>query len=234
VTDDSELEGLDPFDLLDGEAARLDSHFAALPEAGWSRPSRCAGWSTREVLAHLLSSEDYNRACLDGQVRAFLEDLGARGATDLDSANALGVAELAGVGTGEMLDRWRQANAENRRGFRERGDGVIDSTVGEYPCRWQAFHLASELATHADDIGVPVRAEESGQRRAWRARFSRFALAEAKPDVVVRRADALTSVSGEGVDVEVDDNQLVEGVAARLDDSSRVPPAARALLSTMG
>jgi uncharacterized protein (TIGR03083 family) len=233
VTDDSELAGIDPFDLLDREAARLDSHLATLSGADWTRPSRCAGWSTREVLAHLASSEDYNRACLDGTVRAFLEDLGARGATDLDSANALGVAELADLGPQEVLARWREANASNRVRLRERGDGLVDTTVGDYPCRWQAFHLASELATHADDISVPVTSDERDERGRWRARFSRFALVEAKPDVTVSVEGGRTGVSGKGVEVVVDDDDLVEGVAGRLDDGSALPAPARALLSTM-
>jgi len=234
VTDDAELTGLNPFDLLDDEAARLDSHFAALPEVGWARASRCQGWSSRDVLGHLTSSEDYNRACLDGTVRAFMEELGIRGATDLDSANALGVADLAGLSPEEVLARWREACADNRRRFRERGDGLIDSSVGDYQCRWQAFHLASELATHADDIGVPVTPEERDARRAWRARFSRFALAEAKPDLALHREEGRTRVSGQGLAVDVDDDELVAAVAGRLDDTSPLPATARALLSTMG
>src|SRR5208283_5425490 len=43
-------------------------------------------------------------------------------------------------------------------------------------CRWQAVHVAAELATHADDIGVPVTHDERTERTAWRARYSRFAL----------------------------------------------------------
>ena len=51
--EDSELDGLDPAELLDQEAARLSSYFRSLPESEWSRPSRCEGWSVRDVLAHL-------------------------------------------------------------------------------------------------------------------------------------------------------------------------------------
>ena len=32
----------------------------------------------------------------------------------------------------------------------------MDSSIGDYPGRWQAFHVAAELASHADDVGVPV------------------------------------------------------------------------------
>lgn len=233
MTDDAELAGLDPFDLFDREAARLDAYFAALPGAEWSRQSRCADWSVQEVLAHLLASEDYNRACVDGEVSAFIQSLGARGATDLDSANALGVAELAGRSPQELLALWRTANAQTRRQFRQRGDGQIDTSIGEYPCRWQAFHLAAELAIHADDVFLPVTAEEAAERRAWRAKFSRFALPEAKPDVAVHHESERTRVTGGDVDVVVGDDELIEGVAGRLDESSRLDAAARALLKSV-
>ena len=181
MVDDAELANLDPFDLVDAEAARLDVHLSALPDEGWSRPSRCEGWSVRDVLAHVAGVEDYHRACLDGVVQAFIGDFGARGANDLDSANALSIADRADLTSPEVLAAWRDASAENRCRFRERGDGVIDTFVGDYPSRWQAFHVASELATHADDVFVPVSPEERDERLGWRARFSRFALAEGKP-----------------------------------------------------
>jgi mycothiol maleylpyruvate isomerase-like protein len=50
MTDDRELAGLDPFALLDGEAERLDAFFSGLGESGWTRASRCAGWTVRDVL----------------------------------------------------------------------------------------------------------------------------------------------------------------------------------------
>ena len=81
--DDSDLEGLDPYALMDVEANRLDGFFASVDDAGWRAPSRCEGWSVRDVLAHLTASEDYNRACLDGTVSTFLAGMGARGVTDL-------------------------------------------------------------------------------------------------------------------------------------------------------
>ena len=56
MVDDADLQGLDPYELMEAEAARLDRFFSGLDDATWSRPSRCAGWSVRDVLAHLLSS----------------------------------------------------------------------------------------------------------------------------------------------------------------------------------
>jgi uncharacterized protein (TIGR03083 family) len=233
MTDDRELAGLDPFALLDGEAERLDAFFSGLGESGWTRASRCAGWTVRDVLGHLTFGEDYHRACLDGTVAAFLARFAGRGGTDLDSVNALGVADYATLSPGEVLACWRAASAGNRRRFRERGDGVVDTSVGDYPCRWQAFHVAAELATHADDIGVPAAGGEQGKRATWRARYSRFALAEAKPHLKIQAAGARTLVTDGPDTVDVDDHELVEAVMARLDKTSGLDAKLRELLSIM-
>jgi uncharacterized protein (TIGR03083 family) len=233
VTDDRELAGLDPFALLDTEAGRLDTFLSGLGESGWTRASRCAGWTVRDVLGHLAWGEDYHRACLDGTVAAFLAGFAARGGTDLDSVNALGVAGYAALPPAEVLARWRAASAANRRRFRERGAGVLDTSAGDYPCRWQAVHVAAELATHADDIGVPVTPGEHGQRTAWRARYSRFALAEAKPRLDIRHAAARTAVTDGSITVELDDDELIEAVMGRLDETSGISATLRALLSMM-
>jgi len=233
MTDDCELAGLDPFALLDNEAGRLDAFLPGLGEADWKRASRCAGWTVRDVLGHLAASEDYHRACLDGAVAAFLAGFAERGGTDLDSVNALGVADHADLSPAELLARWRAASAGNRRRFRERGSGVVDTSIGDYPCRWQAVHVAAELATHADDIGVPVTHGEHAERTAWRARYSRFALAEAKPQLEIRHAGAHTAVTDGPAAVELDDDELIEAVMGRLDQTSGFSAELRALLSMM-
>jgi uncharacterized protein (TIGR03083 family) len=233
MTDDRELAGLDPFALLDTEAGRLDAFLSGLGEAGWNRASRCAGWTVRDVLGHLAASEDYHRSCLDGTVPAFMADFAERGGTDLDSVNALGVADCTGLSPAEVLVRWRAASAENRRRFRERGDGVVDTSIGDYPCRWQAVHVAGELATHADDIGVPVTHDEHAQRTAWRVRYSRFALAEAKPHLEIRRVGVRTAVTDGPVRAELDDDELIEAVMGRLDQTSGFGADVCALLSMM-
>jgi uncharacterized protein (TIGR03083 family) len=233
MTDDRELAGLDPFALLDDEAGRLDTFLSGLGESGWKRASRCAGWTVRDVVGHLVASEDYHRACLDGTVAAFLVGFAGRGGTDLDSVNALGVGDYAALPPAEVLARWRAASAGNRRRFRERGDGIVDTSIGDYPCHWQAFHVAAELATHADDIGVPVTPGEHGQRTAWRVRYSRFALAEAKPQLEIRQAGARTAVTDGSTTVEHDDDELIEAVMGRLDETSGFSAPLRALLSMM-
>jgi uncharacterized protein (TIGR03083 family) len=233
MTDDRELAGLDPFTLLDTEAGRLDAFLSGLGGSDWQRTSRCAGWTVRDVLGHLAAGEDYHRACLDGTVAAFLAGFAGRGGTDLDSVNALGVADYAALTPAGVLARWRAASADNRRRFRERGDGVVDTSIGDYPCRWQALHVAAELATHADDVGVPVTPVERGQRTAWRARYSRFALAEAKPQLEIRQSGPRTVVSDGSTTADLDDEELIEAVMGRLDETSGFSATLRALLSMM-
>ncbi|HEY1634047.1 MAG TPA: hypothetical protein VGF64_04760, partial [Acidimicrobiales bacterium] len=133
----------------------------------------------------------------------------------------------------QLLAVWRQQNADTRRRFREGGD-EIDTSVGEYPRRWQAFHVAGELATHADDMFVVADPEIGAERRSWRSRFSRFVLAEEKPDLVIAiDPGGRTRIRGRRVDLDIDDEELIEGVAGRLREPSSIDAEARAVLSTM-
>jgi hypothetical protein len=75
-----QLADLDPFDLFDAEAARLDRFFGSLDQAGWIRASACQGWSVRDVLGHLAGEEEYNHACLDGTVGQLFARLEREGA----------------------------------------------------------------------------------------------------------------------------------------------------------
>lgn len=231
MTDDSVLAGFDPFDVLDREAVRLDAFFSTLRNNEWETPSRCAGWTTRDVLAHLTASEEYFHACLDGTVTAYLQKMAARGGTDLDSMNELGIREFDGIDPHEILDIWRSSNLETRRGFHERDPGVVDTSGGDYPVRWQAFHIAGELATHADDVHVPIADDEDELRWAWRVAYSRFALTEAKPQVTIEPiGERRLWVRSPDVSVDVSEHDLMEGVMGRLDTSSGLSDEERLLL----
>lgn len=232
MTDDTELPGLDPYGLFDREAARIAAHLERLPDDEWHRPSRCEGWSVRDVAAHLLATESYHRACLAGTVKQLKAEMGEKGATDLASANEIGIREQDGKSNQELLAQWRESNAGTRDAFRQRGDGLVDSSIGDYPARWQTFHLATELAVHADDMYVPVTPDEADERRRWRATFSRFALSESKPDVEVSVVtEGRTRVRRGDDSIEVADDVLIEGVASRLDAASGVDDTTRDILS---
>jgi uncharacterized protein (TIGR03083 family) len=231
MVDDHDLEGLDPYELMARESARLEQFFSTASDSDWEKPSRCDGWTVRDLLAHLAATEDYNRACLDGTVQQFLADVGAKGAVDLASANEIGIRGLDDRTPAQLLDLWRTQSAQNRDAFRARDGADVDSSVGPYPARRQAFHLAFELATHADDVDVPVAPGEAAEREAWQARFGRFAIKELKPELAVDGHDGRTRVKGDGVDAELPDDQFVLAVAARLPAGSGLDAATAAALS---
>jgi len=231
MVDDSDLGGLDPYNLMAEEATRLEQYFGGLGDNEWDRASRCDGWSIRDVLAHLTSSEEYNRACLDGTVQQLMADWGAKGATDLDSANELGIRAWDGHPTAEVLGTWRDRSTGNLADFRARDGKSVDSSVGEYPARWQAFHLAFELATHADDVYVVVAPGEIADRIGWQAKFGRFALKEAKPEITVEGTGGRNHVCAPDVDVDLTDEEFVQALAARLPDNSTLDPKAAAAIS---
>ncbi len=231
MVDDQDLVGLDPYELMATEAARLEAYLGGAGANDWSAATRCAGWSRRDLLAHLAASEDYNQACLDGTVQQFLADIGAKGAVDLASANEIGIRELDGQSPEQILETWRERNSRNREAFRARDGGDVDSSVGAYPGRWQAFHLVFELATHADDLGVPASPSEAAARIEWQARFARFAIKELKPDLAIEARPGRTHVKGEGIDVELSDEEFVQVVAARLPAGTAIDADTAATLS---
>lgn len=231
MTDDSDLLGLDPYELWAGEAARIERHGATLSGAAWDEPSRCAGWSVRDVVAHLAATEVYTRACLDGTVSELFAELTAKGATDLASFNAVGMQEFDDRRPEEVLAEWQTASAQNRAGFRDRDGKMVDSSVGDYPARWQAFHLAFELATHADDIAVPVSAAEEPDRVAWQAQFGLFAFKEHHPDALVDAHDGRVHVKTDEVDADVSEAEWVQALAARVPPETTLAPTVAAALS---
>ena len=166
MPDDRELSDINPYDLMESEAARLEFYLASLTGEAWDEPSACEGWSVKDVLAHLAGGEEYNRACLTDSIGAMFERYTSRGATDLNAFNALGVSDRKDQRPADLLDEWRRENGETRSEMRHRDGEQMPTAVGQYPVRWQAWHLASELATHADDVNVPVTHKREEDARA--------------------------------------------------------------------
>jgi uncharacterized protein (TIGR03083 family) len=226
MIDDSELRDLDPFELFDAEAARLDGFFAGLSGDDWLQPTGCAGWRRRELLAHLAAGEEYNQATLDATVPALIERATAAGAQGLDAFNQWGVTERNDRSVGELLDEWRSSNGDTRRRMRERGwDGTLATFVGPYPAGLQALHLAMELAIHAADAGFPEQ-----PRGAWQARFARFTVREYERAVSIQPDGAGNRVSAGGVEAVLDDDELVDACSARLPADHALPQPLRDLV----
>lgn len=227
------LEGLDPYDLMDAEAARLDAFFAGLDGDEWEEPSACEGWTVRDLLAHLAASEAYNRACMDDAIPALMAEMGAKGVTDLDSFNAVGVAGRADRSPREVLDEWRAECGASREWLRAHRGGEMPTMVGPYPVDWQAFHLANELAIHADDVAVPVGADEAAARNAWLASVARFVVSETGKPVSISAAGDGFAVSCEGAEATLSPAVLVAAVNARL-PAGAIDPRLAGALSYLG
>jgi uncharacterized protein (TIGR03083 family) len=230
MPDDKVLDGLDPYDLMDAEAARIDRYVAGLGPTELAAPSACAGWSVADVVGHLAASEDYNHACLDDGIGALFERLGAAGVTDMDSFNAYGVQEWSGRPIDEVLADWRRRCERTRTELRHRDGKELATSVGPYPVRWQAFHLASELATHGDDIGAPP----SGVPDDWRAAFAVFVLSEMKPEIGVVLAPGAARVTYDDREVTLTTEDLVAVTNGRLSPDHPLDPALRSVLNVVG
>lgn len=217
MPDESLIAAIDPFDNMDGECARLYDFFSSLDAESWTKDTRCEGWTRREIVAHLAAGETYNRACLDDEVQALFEEGRKAGVTDMDSFNDWTIRIRADRSADEVLAEWRGANEHFRTEMRRRGrDGKVATSVGPYPVGWQAFHLASEYATHADDMDVPVPDPDRAGRLAWRLAFSKFALQEVEKPVEVESVDGTQTVRTAGRELTLSDHDFVEAVTARL------------------
>jgi hypothetical protein len=186
------------------------------------------------MLSHLAGVEEYNRACLDHDLKALFARAGEHGVKDVDSFNAWLVEHHGARDTAEVLDEWSAANAAFRAEMRARGrTGSMATSIGAYPVWLQAFHLAQEYATHADDIGAAVDDAEQAGRTSWRARFARFALGELDKPVEVESAGGRHRVRSAGEEADLSDDELVEASQGRLSPDHPLSPALRAALNTV-
>ncbi len=227
--DSTELAGLNPFGIFDVEAARLDHYFSGLDEACWERPSRCAGWTVRDVLGHLAGEELYNHACLNGDIETFRAMMRAAGITGgYDEFNQWCVRQRHGLPVSEVLAEWREANGETRHRMTELGrDAPLTTAAGPYPAGLQAFHYSSEYATHADDVGAAVAPGERPGRTAWRVSFGRFALTEQDAPVKTWIHNDNLVVQLGSLETELSPEDFVEATVGRLADTYPIEPALR-------
>ncbi|WP_043616500.1 maleylpyruvate isomerase family mycothiol-dependent enzyme [Nonomuraea candida] len=219
------LKDFNPFDIFDAEAARLDRFFSGLDEAGWRRPSRCAGWSVRDVLAHLAGEELYNHACLDGTVQDLMAQVTAEGVRGYEDFNEWCVRERRNLPVADVLAEWRAKNGETRERMRALGaDATLDTMAGPYPVGLQAFHYDSEYATHADDVGAPVSEDEADGRTSWRVAVGRFVLAEQGAKVQVEQTAEQIWAAVDGVTASLSYPEFVAATVGRLPDSHELDP----------
>lgn len=219
------LREYDPFDIFDAEAARLDWFFSELDEEGWRRPSRAAGWTVRDVLGHLAGEELYNQACLDGTLDELVRLMEDEGIAGYNEFNEWCVRQRCDVPVGEVLQEWRDKNGDTRRRMRELGrDAMLETLAGPYPVGEQTFHYDSEYATHADDVGAPVRPDEEDGRTLWRVAVGRFALGEQDRSVQVEQTAEQIWVHAGDAEAALSYPDFVEATVGRLPEGRGLTP----------
>ncbi|MGH2760608.1 MAG: maleylpyruvate isomerase family mycothiol-dependent enzyme [Actinomycetota bacterium] len=217
MVDTSDVSDADPFEAMDAESERLHRFFSSLTDDEWLPGTRCEGWRRREIVAHLAGGDTYHTACLDDTVQDLFAEGARAGATGGDAFNAWMVDRRADRSAQDVLDEWWRLNSDVRTRMRERGrDGSMSSSVGPYPVGLMGFHLASEYATHYDDVDGPLTDAEREARTSWRYKVSRFALKETeKPVEVEERGDGCV-VRAAGKEATLTRYEFVEAVTARL------------------
>ncbi len=211
------IAGIDPFEHLDTESERVATFFASDPD--WDAPTRCEGWNVRDLLGHLAGVETYHLACLDDAIgEMFTKAATEGGVTDLHSFNDWAVRSRADLPLQEILDEWRAKNTQVRDRMRALGrDGSMPSSVGPYNVGFMACHIASEYATHADDMHVPIPEDARDARTAWRLQISLFALEENEKPAQLTREGATWRIRTGDKSVTLTDAELVEAASGRLD-----------------
>jgi uncharacterized protein (TIGR03083 family) len=207
-----DLPEADPFATLDDEIARLNVFFNSLCPKDWEEATRCEGWSVRDMLAHLDSDEVYNEACLDDTLEALAANF-----KSIDDFNQRQIQNRAHLSNEEILMQWRTRQARVRKNWEVLDlDTKLKTIVGPYPLRSQIWHITSEYATHADDMGVKVPPEVQQSRLSWRAQLSAFAVQEKKEPPGLERSGNQMIITMAQHQLSLSLEDFVAAVSARL------------------
>jgi uncharacterized protein (TIGR03083 family) len=96
--------------LATEEYERMVTLLRSLDDADWQKPTDCALWSVRELVAHIVGTAE--SSTLREQMRVALKGRKVakrRGISHLDGINAVQVEERAGVAPGDLVDRLERA-----------------------------------------------------------------------------------------------------------------------------
>lgn len=224
------LPEADPFTTLDEEIARLNAFFNSLSPAEWGASTCCEGWTVRDMVAHFDSDEAYNEACLENTLEAL-----AAGFSSIDEFNQRQVQNRAHLSTEEVLMQWRSRQAKVRKEWEALDFNTkITTIVGPYPLGAQIWHITSEYATHADDMGVKIAPDAQQQRLLWRFQFSAFAVQEKKNPPGLERKENRMIITMKQHRLSLSLEDFVAAVSARLalpknQDDRQIIKALRAL-----
>jgi uncharacterized protein (TIGR03084 family) len=158
------------FEDLEAEDDRLETILAGLSDSEWAAPSAAAGWTVRDVMVHLMQTDEAVVRSIGGLASPILEE---RPSGDLDDAMARAVSG-EGAPPEEIFERWRRA----RRAASE----ALRAADPNTPFPWATNALrprvlaTTRLAEHwahaldiTDPLGVPFPDTRRLRHVAWLA-----------------------------------------------------------------
>lgn len=163
--------GTDPIISVDGrpeaiaeplirQRARLADLLEAFADEQWDHPSRCEGWSNRDVITHLQSTNAFwgfsIAMGLKGEPTQFLATF------DPVASPAQLVADAPALSTGELLGQFRASNqafADQLSGLDEGGwQTTAEAPCGHVSITTLAHHALWDSLIHERDILLPLDA----------------------------------------------------------------------------
>ena len=146
---------------------RLADALAALTDEQWRQPSRCAGWSAQDVIAHLIGTNHFWAASITAGLAG--EPTRILAAFDPVATPALMVESMRTLTPCETLEQL----VDSHRGFLSAVESLDDegwstlaeSPPGHVPIRLLVSHALWDCWVHERDVLIPLGIEPDGGAR---------------------------------------------------------------------
>lgn len=178
-----------PWPLIRAERGALIADLASLTDVQWSTPSLCAGWTVRDVLAHMTATAKMTTP-------GFLRKFSASGFR-FNTMAAAGVRDELGASPADTLARFKSQ---------------LDATT--HPPGPAADVMSGDMVIHSQDIRVPLGIAHTFQPEM----LTQVAAFTVRGNVLLggkRRATGLTLVASD-VDWTHGDGPTVRGPLASI------------------
>jgi uncharacterized protein (TIGR03083 family) len=149
----------DQFAPLARQRRRMQTMLAALTDDEWASASRCAEWTVRDVIAHLVGVNSFwHGSIVAGLAGAPTRILG--GGFDPATTPPLLVNQMSSLTLGEMLQQFVSTNEAvigALEGLSDDGwSTMAESPAGHVPIRLLAQHALWDCWVHERDIAIPL------------------------------------------------------------------------------
>jgi uncharacterized protein (TIGR03083 family) len=137
---------------------RFESTLAGLPADAWRAPTRCAGWTVHDVVAHLTDVNNFWHA----SVRAGLAGTPTRILAGFDPAATpeFLAAQMRELAPGEVFERFQASNDALLGVLAELDDHgwtmLAEAPPGHLPIRLLAHHALWDAWIHERDVELPL------------------------------------------------------------------------------